>query len=341
MHKINYCKSSVSKPRTAIGVKRVEIKDLIAKLDRFQRRQDARHFAARGRFLLPFVPSVVQPYNEKIYIRGAEETEGMLLTDSLESADPVTGSFDIDVPIDAIDSLEVFKAPFLTEYGGFSGGMTSINTKAPSSQWRFSMNDLNPSIRGKAGHWVGFSKAEPRLYFSGPLLKKLTFSEAFMYEMRKDSVRGLAWPHDQTKTQGYTSFASFQYLFSATHLIVARVNLFPRRQQFANINSLVPQFASSDFGQRGYSVSVADSYQLASGGLLASQFKFTGVTSYAHGQGPSDMLVTPSGFAGNYFNAWDRDSHQEEELETYQFPMKELAGEARADGGRRLHPSPA
>jgi Carboxypeptidase regulatory-like domain len=275
---------------------------------------------------LPFIPSVVRTQNEKIYIIGAEETQGMLLTDSLESVDPVTGAFNIDVPIDAIDSLEVFKAPFLTEYGSFSGGVTSIHTRAPSSRWKFSMNDVNPSIRGKAGHWVGFSKAEPRLYFSGPLSKKLTFSEAFVYELRKDSVRGLAWPHDQSKTQGFTSLTTFQYMFSPSHLAIVRVNVFPRRQQFANINALVPQTASSDWGQRGYSVSISDSYQLASGGLLASQFKLTGVTSYAHGQGSNDMLITPNGLAGNSFNAWNRDSHQEEGLETFQFPMKEWLG---------------
>jgi Carboxypeptidase regulatory-like domain/TonB dependent receptor-like, beta-barrel len=275
---------------------------------------------------LPFVPSVVRTQDEKIYIMGTEETQGLLLTNSLETVEPVTGTFDIDVPIDAIDTLEVFKAPFLTQYGGFSGGLTSINTRAPSSRWRMSMNDLNPSIRGKAGHWVGFSKAEPRLYFTGPLSKKLSFAEAFVYEMRKDSIRGLAWPHDQTKTQGFTSFTTFQYMFSPTHLTIVRVNLFPRRQQFANLNALVPQTASSDFGQRGYSISVTDSYQFASGALVASQFKLTGVTSYSHGQGSSDMLVTPNGLAGNYFNAWNRDSHQEEGLETFQFPMQEWLG---------------
>jgi Carboxypeptidase regulatory-like domain/TonB dependent receptor-like, beta-barrel len=282
---------------------------------------------AKFKDALPFVPSVVRTQNEKIYIKGTAETQGMLLMDSMESVDPVTGSFVVDVPVDAIDSLEVYKAPFRTQYGGFSGGMTNIHTKAPSSQWRYSMNDVNPSIRGKAGHWVGFSKAEPRLYFSGPLLsKKLTFYEAFRYEMQKKSIRGLAWPHDQTTSQGFNSFTGFQYMFSPTHLTVVHVNVFPRRHQFENINALLPQSASSDLGQRGYSVNIADSYQLVSGGLLASRLKFTKVSSYAHGQGSSDMLITPDGFGGNYFNAWNRSSNQEEALETYQLPMKEWLG---------------
>jgi hypothetical protein len=81
------------------------------------------------------------------------------------------------------------------------------------------------------------------------------------------------------------------------------VNLFPLRQQFADINSLVPQAASSDYDQRGYSVGVTDRLLLASGGLLTTLVKFTRFSSYAHGQGPEDMLVTPNGWGGNFFNA--------------------------------------
>jgi hypothetical protein len=208
---------------------------------------------------LPFVPSVVQAQNKEIYIKGAAETQGMLLINGLQSVDPVTGSFIIDVPVDTIDSMEVFKAPFLAQYGGFSGGLASINTKVPANHWVLSMHDLNPSIRGKAGHWVGFGKAVPRVYFSGPVAKKLTFSEAFVYELVKKPVRGLAWPHNETKIQGYTSLATFQYMFSPTHLASVRVNLFPRRQEFANLKALTPQPAASDLGQKGYSIAASDS----------------------------------------------------------------------------------
>ena len=275
---------------------------------------------------LPFVPSVVRAQDEKIYIVGREESEGMLLVDSMESVDPVTGSFIVDVPVDAIDSLEVYKAPFRTEYGGFSGGLTSIHTKAPSNRWMYSMNDINPSIRGRAGHWVGFARAEPRLYFSGPLTKKLTFYEAFRYELRKEPIPGQPWPVNETRRQGFNSFTGFQYMFSQTHLTLVRINVFPRRVQFSNLGALVARPATADIGQRGYSINIADSYQVPSGGLLASRFKVTKVDGYSHGQGSDDMLLTPDGLGGNYFNAWNRASHQEEALETFQFPMKDWLG---------------
>jgi hypothetical protein len=270
---------------------------------------------------LPLVPGVVRTPDGKMNIKGQVETQGMLLVDSAETVDPVTGSFAIEIPLDAVESLEVHKTAYLVEYGRFSGGLTSIQTKPPSNQWNFELNDFVPTPRIRSGHLVGIADNAPRLSFTGPLWRsRLNFSESFTYELVKQPVRGLAWPKNEIKTQGYNSFTNFQYIFSPQHFLTANVNLFPLRQQFADVNSLVPQSASSDYGQRGYSVAITDRALLASGGVLTTLVKFTRFSSYAHGQGPEDMLVTPNGWGGNFFNAWSRTSNQQEVLQSYQFP---------------------
>ncbi len=276
---------------------------------------------------LPLVPGVVRTPDGKINIKGSVENQGMLLVDSAETVDPVTGSFAIELSIDAIQSLEVYKTPYSAEYGGFSGGLTSIQTKPPASRWRYGLNDFIPGLRGKSGHIVGISDDEPRLSFSGPLwANKLSVAESFIYDLRKQAVRGLPWPHNESKRQGFNSFTTFQYIFSPQHLATVDVQIFPERVQFADINSLVPQFASSDRGQRGFSIGAADRHVLTSGGIITTLFKYTRYSSNAHGQGPLDMLITPDGWAGNFFNAWRRTSNQEEVTESYQLPHKEWHG---------------
>ncbi len=276
---------------------------------------------------LPLVPGVVRTPDGKINIKGAMESQGLLLVDSAETVDPVTGSFAIDVPIDAVESLEVYKSAYRAEYGRFSGGLTSIQTKPPSNQWHFEVNDLLPTLRIKSGHIVGLADDSPRLNFTGPVLaNKLNFSESFIYDVNKQPVRGLAWPHNETKTQSLNSFTSFQYIFSPQHLMTVNVNLFPLRRQFADINSLVPQTASSDYGQRGFSVAATDRYLLGSGAVLTTLVQGIKFDSYAHGQGREDMLVTPNGWAGNFFNAYSRTSNQQEALQTFEFPHKEWHG---------------
>jgi carboxypeptidase family protein/TonB-dependent receptor-like protein len=276
---------------------------------------------------LRIVPGVIRTADGKLNMRGTAETQGMLQVNSVETTDPVTGAFSIPVPMDAIQKLSTEKTPFDARYGGFSGGLTTIETKPPSSDWNWKLSDFLPSIRGRAGHWVGYSQADPRLTLSGPLLPgKLTFLEAFQYEMRKTPVRGLAWPRNEIKSQGFNSYTSFQAFLSPRHVVSADANVFPRRVRFANITALIPQTASSDYGQRGMSGSISDFYQFGSGALLKTGVRYARFDSSAHGQGPEDMLVTPGGWAGNFFNQWSRKSSDLEAYSAFQFAPKNWHG---------------
>jgi hypothetical protein len=286
---------------------------------------------------LPITPGVLQVQSGKLFIKGVPESQSMLLLDSAQAVDPVTGTYSIDVPIDAIQSLDVFKAPFGAQYGGFVGGMTSIEMKAPPDQWHLTMHDLNPSLRGKQGHLIGFAKSTPRIRFGGPLWKdKINFAESFLYEMRKPDVRGLAWPNDSTKIQGYNSITHFQFLLSQQHFASLTVNLFPRRYQWVDLNALIPRPATADTGQKGYSIDGSDTYQFKSGSILHTLFKLTRMQSYAHGHGPEDMLLTPTGIGGNYFNTWARNGHQEEGQTVLSLPARQWAGSHEASFGANV-----
>ena len=276
---------------------------------------------------LPVTPGVLQLQSGKLFIKGVPESESMLLLDSAQAVDPVTGTYSIDVPIDTIQSLDVYKAPFGAQYGGFVGGMTDIQLKAPPNQWHLTMHDLNPSVRGKEGKLVGFAKSTPRIMFGAPLWKdKINFAESFLYEMRKPDVRGLAWPNDSTKIQGYNSITQFQFLLSQRHVASLTVNLFPRRYQWSNLNVLIPRPATADTGQKGYSLDGSDTYQFNSGSILRTLFKFTRMEGYAHGHGPEDMLLAPTGIGGNYFNTLARNGHQEEGQTVFNLATKQWAG---------------
>jgi hypothetical protein len=276
---------------------------------------------------LPLVPSVVRTPDGELNMKGAAETSGMLLLDSAQLVDPVTGNFAIGVPIDAIQTVSVNEAPYNTEYGGFSGGLTTIETKPPSGQWNYDFFDFIPGIRGKDGQIVGIADWTPRLTFGGPLIQnKLNFFESFSYEKRNEPVRGLAWPNDEIQTEGFNSFTNLQAILSPRHLLVMNVDVFPLRTQFADINSLVPQSASSNYGQQGVSVGATDSYQFNSGILLSTVFRYTRFDSNAYGQGLENMLITPEGWGGNFFNSWIRTGNEFELLPTLQFAQKEWLG---------------
>ena len=276
---------------------------------------------------LTLVPGVIRTREGRLSFKGQSESQGMLVVDSLENVDPVSGSFSIPVPVEAIQSMTVYSLPESSEYGGFSGGLTTIETKPPSGDWNYKLMDFVTSFRGKSGHLAGLGNWTPRFAFGGPLVKdKINFSEEVTYEIRKQPVRGLPWPMNETKTRSITSFTELQVILSPRHLLNINVNVFPLAQQFANINTLVPQSASADYGRNGATLSVSDSYQFSSGALLNTVARYTRFDSDTHGQGSADMEITPDGWAGNFFNSWSRKANQLEVLPAFQLPAKSWHG---------------
>jgi len=276
---------------------------------------------------LSLIPGVIRTPTGKLTFKGQAESQGMLVVDSAENVDPVSGSFSIPIPVDIIQSMTVYSLPESSEYGGFTGGLTTIETKPPSGIWDYKLRDFIPAFRGKNDHLVGLANWTPRLEFDGPLIKnKMNFSEEVTYELRRQPVRGLSFPENEIKTRSVTSFTNLQLILSPRHVLNFNVNVFPLELDFANINALIPQTASTNYGRSGVSIGFSDSYQFVSGALLNTMVRYTRFDSNAHGQGPADMQISPEGWAGNYFNSWNRKANQWEVLPAYQLSSKSWHG---------------
>ena len=272
-------------------------------------------------------PSVIQTQEGRLNFNGQAESQGMLLVDSMENMDPVSGSFAIPIPVGAINSVKVFSTPDSVAYGGFSGGLTKIEIKPPVPDWNMKLFDFIPSFRAKNDHLVGIANFTPRLEFGGPLIKnKLNFSEEITYEFRRDPIHGLSWPLNETYTHSFLSFTNFQWTVSPKHMVTFNVNFFPTTNLYANIDTLIPQKASVNYHRRGASLGFSDDYQFDSGTVLITAVHYLNFYSNAEGQGPANMTISPAGWGGNFFNAWWRNANQLEILPMLQLPAKTWHG---------------
>ncbi len=279
------------------------------------------------REVIPITPGVIKTQDGKLTFKGADENQSLFLVNSAQTADPVTGSFSIAVPTDAVQSFAVYKTPYNAALGSFSGGLTTIETKPPAEKWNFYIKNFVPSILGKNGSMVGIAQATPGVDFGGPLIAgKLFFSEVFQYDMKKTTVRGLPWPDDITKKQGFNSFTTLEFVLSPKQVVTLTVNAFPLRQQRVGINALVPEPASNDLNQKGIATHLSDKYQLDSGAIFSVISQYTRFDSNAHGEGLDDMLIRPQGWGGNFFNQWSRRGKQFQLLPSYQFAEKHWLG---------------
>jgi hypothetical protein len=277
--------------------------------------------------VIPMTPGVVQTLDSKLVFKGSDENQSLLVINSTRNTDPVTGSFGITVPTDAVESFAVYKTPYDASLGSFSGGLTTIETKSPADSLDFNVTKLGITVLGKNGHTAGLGGANPSISFDVPLIAhKLLLSEAFQYEMKKTTVEGLPWPYDISKRQGFNSYTTLEAILATNHLLTLTVNAFPLRTDHIDISALIPQPASNSLNQSGVAVALADHYEFASHANLATIAQYTRFDSNAHGYGPEDMLITPEGYGGNYFNTWSRRGKEFQFLSTYEFSKKQWHG---------------
>jgi hypothetical protein len=279
------------------------------------------------REVLPVTPGVVKTLDGKLDFKGSDENQSLLLVNSARTTDPVTGSFAVPVPTDAVQSFNIYKTPYNAGLGSFTGGLVEVETKPPDDGFTYRLKSFVPSVLGKNGSMIGLQEATPGIDFNVPIIKhKLLFSEIFQYDMKKRTVRGLPWPFDISKKQGFSTFSTVEAILSERHVLTLTVNAYPLRIQHADINALVPQPASNDLNQTGETYGLTDRYQFSSGAIFSTISQYTRFDSNAHGQGLLDMLITPEGYGGNYFNRWSRKGKEFQLVSAYQFAGKQWHG---------------
>ena len=282
--------------------------------------------AARVDQALPLIPGVVRSSTGEISIEGASEQQSTLLVNGLNASDPASGNFRLNLPIDSVESVQVFQHPYTAEYGAFTGGVAAVETRRGKDHWHFEVNDFLPDLRFKGGHIRGVAEDTPRVNFNGPLIKdRLFLSQSVSYSIAKQAVRGLPFPVNETKSESQSYFSQLDLILSNRHTQTFTFAYSPQRDQFVNLDFFRPQPVTPNYKQKDFVVTVRDRYQVREG-LLQSAFSFKRFDAEIWGQGESEQTLTPTVEQGNYFATQARHSHRLELFEVYSSPAKHFLG---------------
>jgi hypothetical protein len=268
---------------------------------------------------LPLIPGIVRDPSGGLILSGAGEHRSALIVNSADVTDPATGQFGLTVPIDSVETLNFYQTPFLAEYGRFSEGLVSVETKRGGEKWKWDLNDPFPDFRIRSYHMRGLRDATPRINIEGPLIAgKLYFSEGLEYEMRKTPVYELPFPFNQKKQEGVNSFAQFDWIASTKHLVTATVHIAPQRLDFVNMDFFNPYPTTPDASTHNYTVTLADRLTLGAG-MLENTFSATWFDARIWGQGTQDLVMTPAGNSGSYFGQQNRNASRLSWAPVYSF----------------------
>src|SRR5271169_5852519 len=267
---------------------------------------------------LPLIPGIIRGQDGSVKIAGMGEDHSALLVNSVDVTDPATGNFGLSVPIDSVQTVQVSVMPYLAEYGRFTAGVVTAQTRRGGDKWDFSLNDPFPEWRIRSAHLEGVKSATPRFNVSGPVVKdKLYFLEGAEYLLYKNSVRTLPYPENQSTSQAINSFSQVDWIISPNQTLTASLHFAPHTQEYVGLNYFDPQPVTPNANFHESTETITHRWSLG-GGLLQSTLAERGVTSDVRPQAyQSLMTLQPTGNSGNYFSQQSRESSRYEWIENY------------------------
>src|SRR5215471_11040034 len=242
---------------------------------------------------LPLVPGVARAPDGEVKINGTGEHRSALIVNQADVTDPATGQFGQTVPIDSVETVDVFKTPFVAQYGNFTAGVVSVDTRRGGEKWNAELNDPLPEFRIRSWHLRGLRDSTPRALFGGPLIPhRLYFINATQYSLRKRPERTLPFPYNESKQASVNSLSQLDYIVSSKQTLTASLHVSPQHTNFVNPEFFNPQPVTPSFAQHNYIATLADNVE-AGGGTLASIISVQRYDTAIGSQGAEEMILTP------------------------------------------------
>ena len=277
---------------------------------------------------IPLVPGVVRGPDGMLNLKGARSSQSGMIVNSASVTDPVTGESSINLPIEAVQSVEVLTNPYSAEYGQFTGAVTSVQTRSGSDKFRANATSFFPRPRRRGGSFVGIEAFTPRVTFSGPLMKdKLKFFQSFEYRYVRTPVKNLPPLSRDTDLESFDSLSQLDWDIDDKNHLTATLSLFPEKLRYVGLNTFNHQEVTPNFKQRGFLLAVNERRIVNSKSVLESSFSLKQFDADVFpSSGSAPMNFAPDGNSGNFFNQQARQSKRYQALETYSFEGPNFAG---------------
>jgi outer membrane receptor for ferrienterochelin and colicin len=277
---------------------------------------------------LPLVPGVVRGPDGQIDVNGARSSQSSMTVNSANVTDPITGQFAFNLPIEAVESVQVLTNPYAAEYGKFTGGVTAVATRSGTDKFNIEAQSFFPRFRRRGDKWSGIEAFTPRLAFSGPLKKnKLWFMQSFQYRFVRTPVESLPLDKRDTGLESLDSVTQVDWDVNAKHHFTSIFSLFPEKLRYVGLNTFNPQEVTPNYKQRGFFLGLNERWTVSDKALLES---YLSVKKFEADVFPSSgeqaMNFAPDVNSGNYFNRQDRRSTRVESLEIFNFTPPDFAG---------------
>ncbi len=249
---------------------------------------------------LPLIPGVSRTLRGELVISDAAEHRSTMLVNGLDATDPATGKFGATVPLEAVAAFQLEKNPLLAEYGRFTTGVVTVETRSAGERWIWLLNDPTPELRIRSGRLQGIRGFTPRLSAGGPLGRKsVGLWQSIEYVFKESPILTQPFPRNETRRQAWNSLTQLDATLDGRHLLSGTLHAAPERLDYVGLSFYDPQESTPSFRGREWMAAVAYSTVLA-GGWLESAVARKSVHGLTRPQGDDGLQMFPNRHEGYY-----------------------------------------
>ncbi len=264
---------------------------------------------------LQLMPNVVKDSLGTLHLSGGSVNQVLYTLDGFNITNPVTGTMDTRLNVDAVRSIDYSTGRYSPEYGKGSAGTVAIHTTMGTDQWQYNATNFVPGVDTSLGVHIG--TWSPRFELSGPLVKK----RAWFTESAEAVYSQLVVPD----VQGRNSVPTLR----ADNLLRAQINLTPKDLLFASfltnfsdspgsgLGALDPYSTTINRRSRTWFTSLKYDKYLANGSVLELGYGESRTFDRQIPQGSAYYQMTPYGRLGNYFLNSTEESARQQILTNY------------------------
>ena len=254
--------------------------------------------------LLPLLPGVLRGPDGRLRAKGGQPTQGALQVSSASLIDPSSGDFDLQLPGQSIESVEVLTNPFAAEYGRFSTSVVQLRTRRGTNDWEIKPGNFIPRFRKGFSGVRGF---EPRFSIRGPIKRDRWFlAQDFQFRYVNDPVKSLPGEPEIGLTS-FDSFTRIDSVLSPRHTFGALVVAFPRTIENLTMHTFRPPEVTPEFNQSGASIGVQDRFAISPNMVLESTLAGRWFEINVNTEGRQAMVYAPETQQGSFFNDQERE----------------------------------
>ena len=273
--------------------------------------------------VMPLIPGSFKGPSGEINMNGSRTTQSGARFNGVDITDPVIGSSVFSVPLDTVSNVEVLSSPFDAQYGGFTGALSTVQTKpADMSDFKVALQDFVPRVRRRDGNIVGIEAFAPRFTLTGPIRKgKLAFLHSTEYHfirLPQDDANLPPLARD-TERETLTVFNQLDIRHTDRNSSTIGLLIYPAKINFFGLNAFNLQQSTPDLRRRGYVFTFGNRHDFRAGAALLSQFSYQRLDKDVKPLGYDPYVVGLERTTGSFFNREAREANRWQWTEQYNF----------------------